>query len=230
MKESAEARRERRLFETARRNLQRALPKAVKEVAKKSGWRTSQGVLFREAEGWFFEIHAVPWIVETKTPASLNSKPMSLDPLFWKIVGLDENINQPLSFRAFGAFACRTPPLREADMPESDGEPEQIARALLEWANDQLNELRGGQSVDGFVDFIRFHPNQIERRSHLPALVTALLLQGRDEEALAICYEARNMSPFGGGFLFMQQAGETKSFLDLAIEWITNAHQSRSVN
>ncbi len=224
-KESAEARKQKKLFETARRNLQRALPKAVREVAKKSGWRTSQGVLFREAEGWFFEIHAMPWIAKTKTPASLKSKPMSLDPLFWKIVGLDENINQPLSFRAFGAFVCRTPPLREADTPEGAGDPEQIARALLVWANDQLNELRGRQSVDGFVDFIRFHPNQ-----SLPTLVTAMLLQGRDEEALAICSEARSASPFGGGFLFMQEAGGTKSFLDLAIEWITTASQSRLVN
>jgi hypothetical protein len=230
VKESPEARRQKKLFETARRNLQRALPKAVKAVAKKSGWRTSQGVLFREAEGWFFEIGAIPWIAEAKTPANLHSKPMSLDPLFWKIVGLDENINQPLSFRAFGAFVCRTPPLREADMPEGSGDPEQIARALLEWANEQLSELRGTQSVEGFVDFIRFHPNQIARESHLPALVTAMLLQGKDEEALAICSEARDASPFGGGFLFMGQNGRTKSFLDLAIEWITNSRRSHPVN
>lgn len=227
-KSSTAARRQKKLFETARRNLQRALPKAVREVAKKTDWRTAQGVLFRDAGGWFVEVAAIPWVIEARTPARLYSKPMSLDPLFWKIVGLDENINQPLSFRAFGAFTCRTPTLREADIPEEGGQAE-AARRLLHWADEQLDALRDTQSVDGFIEFIRTHPDQVERQSHLPALVTGLLLLGRDKEALDICTGARTRGGFGGGFLFMGSSG-TKSFLDLAVEWITNTGRSRAIN
>ena len=59
--------------------------------------------------------------------------------------------------------------------------------------------------------------------------VTGMLLQGRDEEALAICNKARTGAPFDGGFGSIGNDG-AKSFLDLAIEWITNSRRSRSVN
>jgi hypothetical protein len=228
-KEGVAARRQRKQFETTRRNLQRALPNAVKAVAKKSGWRTAQGVLFREVEGWFIEVHAVPWIAEAKTPAELHCKPMGLDPLFWSIVGLDENINQPLSFRAFGAFTCRTPAIRQIDIPEGGESAEHVAEELLRWADEQLQSLQNALSISAFVEFIRTHPHQIERQSHLAALVTGLLLQGKVEEALSICNETRSETPLAGGFLFAASDG-TKTFLDLAVEWITNARRTVNPN
>lgn len=233
-KKSAEIRRQQKQFEKERRTLQRALPKAIKMAAGKSGWRTAQGTLFREMDGWFFDAKAIPWITEAKTSAALRCKPMSLDPLFWQLVGMEENINTPLSFRSFGAFTCRTPALREIDIPEGDGSPEFIAKELVDWANEQLQLLRGTQTIDGFVDFIRTHPNYVERRAHLAVLVTGMLLQGRDEEALAICKDAKARA--GGSFLnenggFMFRRGdEMITFIDLAIEWITAKRDSRVIN
>jgi hypothetical protein len=225
-KQVAEARRQKRLFESGRHKLQRALPKAVRQVAKGSGWRVSQGMLFREHEGWFISVFAAPYITESRTPADLHCKPMALDPLFWKIVGLDENVDRPLSFRALGT-ACGTPALREADIPEHGGSPERMAEALLRWANAQLQALNGTLSLDAFIQFIREYPNERVRASHSATLITALLLQGDYEGALAVC-SADNV-PFGGGFIFMRPSG-SKSFIDLAIDWITNARHAHTVN
>lgn len=221
-KAAAEANRLKKLFALERRKFQRALPKAIKTAAKGSGWRTSQGVLFRESDGWFVEVHAIPWVVEPKTPAHLHCKPMALDPLFWKIVHLDENVEQPLSFRVFGAFTCRTPPLLETDIPEEGGSLQRTAQNLADWANSQLPALRKTQTINAFVEFLQTYPSIAD--SHLPALVTGLLLQGMDQEALALCKKTTGM----GGFLF--SGGEkTKSFVDLAIEWIIGAGPLRVV-
>ena len=222
-KAATEANRVRRHFELERRKFQRALPKAIKNAAKSSGWRTSQGVLFRECEGWFVEVHAIPWVAEPKTPAHLHCKPMALDPLFWKIVHLDENVQQPLSFRVFGAFTCRTPPLLEMDIPEEGGSPERTAHNLVVWATEQLPALGSTQTINAFVEFLQTYPSLAD--SHLPALVTGLLLQGMDQEALARCKKTTGI----GGFVFAG-GDKTKTFIDLAIEWIIGAGPLRVVD
>jgi hypothetical protein len=233
-KESAKARQERKIFERQRRALQSALPKATKAAASNSGWRTAQGTLFREMEGWFVEVRAIPWVAEAKTAAELRCKPMGLDPLFWQLVGMEENIETPLSFRAFGAFACRTPALRQTEIPEENSSPERIATRMVNWATEQFQFLKGTQTIDGFVEFIRTHPVQMERNSYFATLVTGFLLQGKDEEALAICNEAKVRSggiflSDNGGFIF-NRSGEMITFTDLAIKWIAEKQQSRAIN
>ena len=220
-KHAAEARRQKRLFEVERQKLQRNLPKAVRAAAKGSGWRSSQGTLFQDMEGWFIEVRAIPYVIEVRTPAHLHVKPMGLDALFWKICGMEENANLPLSFRAFGAFTCRTPAFREVDISE-EGSVDQMAGRLLGWASDQASALGGKLSLDDFVQFVRRHPAQVERQSYLPALVVGLLLQEKSEEALAILKNTKR----DGGFWFHTADG-MKTFADFATEWIEGARCSR---
>ena len=234
VKESAQDRRQRVQFEKERRSLQRALPKAIKAAARSSGWLTKQGTLFREADGWFIEVHAIPWIIEAKTPARMHCKPMGLDPIFWQLTGMDENNGQPLSFRAFGAFTCRTPTLREADIPEELGSAERIAENLLAWADEQFQSLRGTMTTDAFIEFIRKQPDQVERKRHLVPLILGLLFQGKDEEALAVAQEVKDRSDGGlisgdGGFVFNIN-GQFKSFTDLVIEQIGDKLRLRIVD
>ena len=233
-KQSADARRQQWLFEKERRELQRALPKAVRAAAKNSGWRTSQGVLFREFNGWFLQVWGTPWVIEAKTPARLHCKPMGLDPIFWGLTDLENNNNQPLSFRAFGAFTCRTPALREIETVEETGSSQHIAENLLDWANEQLQSLDGVLTLDAFVGFIRTHPDQLERLSYLAPLICGMLLQEKYEDALALCKEIKAQHGggifYGGGGFAFNINGKHSSFTDLAIEQISSRLKARLIH
>jgi len=234
IKQDAKLRLQQKLFEKERRNLQRALPKAVKAAAKGSSWRVARGTLFQERDGWFIQVHAFPWILEAKTPAELRFKPMGLDPLFWKILGMEANLDMPLSFRAFGAYTCRPPALRETDISEANGSPERVAANLLKWADEQFQSLNGSQTVSSFVEFIQTYPDHLNDGRYLTPLIVGMLLQGRDEEALSICREARvragdSFLNDASGFIF-SRAGEMITFTQLAMEWITDKQRSRTIN
>src|SRR5882762_4101669 len=93
----------------ARRALCQAVKMQLKQLSKGTGWRFSKYVLFREHGGWFISTRSAVWLSEPKTTADFQIKPMALDPLFWEIVGLQSNNEQPLSFRFLGAWTCSTP-------------------------------------------------------------------------------------------------------------------------
>src|SRR6185437_12455637 len=86
-----------------RRALDKALGLALRKQAKGTGWRVSQGVLFRALDGWFLSAPTAVWIGRRKTQAEVFCKPMALDPIFWEIVETESNANMPLSFRHQGA-------------------------------------------------------------------------------------------------------------------------------
>lgn len=94
--------------------------------------------------------------------------------------------------------------------------------------------MNNARTVDAFIESIRTHPDQIERQEYLTPLVTGLLLQGRDEDALAICKSAKirardNFLNDPSGFIFNRN-GEMITFTDLAIEWIVEKRLPEVIN
>jgi hypothetical protein len=149
------------------------------------------------------------------------------------LVRREENARLPLSFRALGAYTCRTPAVRETEIPEG-GAAQHIAERLVDWADEQLRTLNNARTVDAFIESIRTHPDQIERQEYLTPLVTGLLLQGRDEDALAICKSAKIRARDSflndpSGFIFNRN-GEMITFTDLAIEWIVEKRLPEVIN
>jgi hypothetical protein len=119
---------------------------------------------------------------------------MELDPLFWQLVELPDNNRLPLSFRAIGAWACRTHPVAEAHLPVVALGPEHVAKQIVEWADEQLERNRGSWSLEEFID-------REGRRSHpyFAALATALLIAGRFDEAASLALQEQALGR-GGGF------------------------------
>ncbi|HEY5072634.1 MAG TPA: hypothetical protein VII63_11460 [Caulobacteraceae bacterium] len=74
-----------------RRMLDKSVAMQIKGFARDTGWRVSQGWLFREQDGWFFEVWTIVARNSPHTIAKFISKPMEIDPIFWDIVGLPEN-------------------------------------------------------------------------------------------------------------------------------------------
>lgn len=193
-----------------RTQFRRDVAKAVRTVSKKSGWRAIQGCLFREFDDWFVSASPVVALNAASTRGVIRAKPMSIDPLFWEIVDLPENKQQPLSFRLNGAFTCREPTFREAAIEEAEN-PDAVAARLLELANASLKDLERF-SIDQFIDLCR--AGGADADSYLSAMVPALIALGRHDQSLEACRAARERGS-GGGFFF-----PGGSFCDLAIRWI----------
>ena len=203
-----------RVQESARYAYRRALEKAVRAASKGSGWRSVEGCLFREQAGWFVSVCPSVYIYEKSTKASVSAKPMTIDAIFWDIVGLPENNDAPLSFRFNGAWTCRPPHIDEVSIEEHE-DVEVVAGRLLEVANEHLANVVGRWSVEEFLHLCR--TSGATDDSYLPCVVSTLVVLGREQEALDICRSAKERGMNGG---FHAPAG---SFTDMATDWISTS-------
>jgi len=199
-----------RAEELARHAYRRALAKAVRGVSKGSGWRSVQGSLFREHGGWFVSVSPNVYIYERRTVAHVAAKPMSVDPIFWDLVGLPENRDQSLSFRLFGAWTCQPPPFAEIGIPESD-DVCLVADQILRTADEQLDSV-SSRSVEDFLKTCR--ESAPDEYSYLACQVCALIALRREPEALELCEAAKGAGSQGG---FLAPVG---SFPEMAERWI----------
>jgi hypothetical protein len=201
-----------RTEESARHAYRRALWKAVRSASKGSEWRSIEGCLFREQDGWFVSVCPSVYIYEKSTKASVSVKPMSIDPIFWEIVGLSENNDAPLSFRLNGAWACRPPAFDEVSIEEHEL-VEVAAARFLEAANERLAHVIGHLSAEDFLQICRTSGAQED--SYLPCIVSTLIALGREHEALDACKLAKARGGSGG---FLAPEG---TFTDMATRWIS---------
>jgi len=181
---------------------------ALKAVARTAGWKFANGGIFRQHGDWFVSV--LPRLLWGRGIASmLFAKPMAIDPLFWRVVGLPENERLPLSFRANGAWVLR-PPFSEANIALDEADPERLANDFVRWAGEQLPAVASRtpatllSEIEGLGD----------RRLHFAALEICLRLMLDDwGGALALC-EGRGPNDYGGF------GSGTTTFFDWAREWI----------
>ena len=194
----------------ARYAYRRELPKAIRKASKATGWRSVQGCLYREINGWFVDASPSVNLLRKETRLLMCAKPMEIDPVFWKIVGLRENLSQPLSFRLIGRWTCRPPYFRKADVAESD-DLDNVAASFVSLADELL------PAVDDFTieDFLQLcHAGVSRPENFLACTVTALIIMGNKENARELCKQAKEGRAVGG---FMSGR---KSFPQMAIEWL----------
>lgn len=201
-----------RAEESARHAYRRALEKAVRSESKGTGWRSIEGCLFREEDGWFVSVCPSVYIFEKSTRAVISAKPISIDPIFWDIVGLPENNDAPLSFRLNGAWTCQPPRYDEVSVEEHE-DVAVVAARLLEVADERLSHVVGRLSVEDFLQLCR--TNGSTEDSYLPCVITTLIALGREHEALDACRSAKAHGDSGG---FLAPEG---SFTEMAETWIS---------
>jgi hypothetical protein len=188
---------------------------ALKAEAKAADWRCADGEIFRQHGDWF--VNVMPYLLWGRGATTrLFAKPMAIDPLFWRIVGLPDNERLPLSFRANGAWVLR-PPFVEAHISLAQTDPARLAADVVAWSTMQLTEIESF-SVDTLLsDLERLGA----RRQNFAALEICLhLLRDDYERAFTVC---RDSSPSdSGGFI-----SGTQTFLDQARDWIVNARRAK---
>jgi|SRR6185437_16958726 hypothetical protein len=180
----------------------------LKFQAKGSGWKLAYGSLFRAEKDWFVDV--LPWLLwQRGVRLMLHIKPMAIDPIFWRIVGMQENERLPLSFRASGAWVLR-PPYREASIALDQTDPGALAAAAIAWATDQLASAKAASLTALLTEIEALG----DRRKFFVAFEICLRLLMDDwDGAFALC---RNRGPLEDGG-FWSDAG---TFLDQARNWI----------
>jgi hypothetical protein len=180
----------------ARHAYRRALDKALRPASRNTGWRCARGSLFQEKSEWFISAFAGVTIFWRETRAHLWVKPMGVDPIFWDIVGAPENHAAPLSFRALGAWTCRSPAFAESTIDEGEWGAVGVAERVVSWASSVAETLGGAYSIDDYLKFLAADPRA--STYYLPVLVSTLLLAGRSDEAEALCADAQQRGEIGG--------------------------------
>lgn len=193
----------------------KAFDLALKAGAKADGWRYANGGLFRQHGDWFVSVRAFP-LWERGAGVTIDVKPMAIDPLFWSIVGLSENERLPLSFRANGAWVLRSPG-RQDHVGLRETDPEQLARAVLDWSAERLSRVAASSVESMLADLEGLGPI----RANFAALEICLhLLNDDTDRALALC---RDRGPFEcGGF-----TTGSRTFFDQARDWIVDLRRGR---
>jgi hypothetical protein len=196
-----------------RRALNKAVEAELKKLAKGSGWRVCQGVLFREFKGWFISASPAVWLNKRKSTVRLNCKPMTLDPVFWEIVETESNVSMPLSFRYFGAWTCNTPGIVEHELREEGAAA--IAIEAITWLDAQLVQFESW-SLDSFLQRLR---QQSQGDSYFATVVTTLFLTGDFDTGATLCTDAIQRGA-SGGFSIISPSGPSRHFPQLALAWL----------
>jgi hypothetical protein len=163
-------------------------------------------------------------ILDASIVTSFCAKPMSLDPLFWRICSLSENTQQPLSFRHFGVWTCDVPPLAALESTSTLAEVDAIARQTLSWSDAQLSGFGSGPSIEKFIEILRDHLDRSARGTYLDTLLTTLILVGNDEAVRQLCDEAKAR---GWRSRFFDPEG---SYSDRVVRWLDNEASQRVVH
>jgi hypothetical protein len=189
----------------------------VKAHGKASGWRYARADLFKREGDWFVSnMSSLAW--ERGALSRLTVTPMALDPLFWDIVGLPENHDLPLSFRATGAWVLR-PASREELVGASESSVVALAHQTVEWSDTQI--AASDWSIDAMIADLG---SDRELRSQRRALAICLhLLKGDLDKAQDLCRQAGDQSSLaadGGGFGANHADGTHSTFIRQALDWI----------
>lgn len=81
---------------------------SLRQAVKGTKWRQARGVVFRQIDSWFVVGHDRPVSANLDDGRTIEimAKPMTLDPMLWRTMGLSENESQPLGFRYWARLSA----------------------------------------------------------------------------------------------------------------------------
>lgn len=197
----------------------------LKQSAKAHKWKFSRGDIFKATDLLFFSIGILGRANLRHLSYSLSYKLLAFDDLFWTIVKLEENVKQPLSFRASGAWTAPMTTVAEGKLPIADWNVDNLQMAVNEIISRcQLDVEQLSQEIQGLDDNLRVlerlyirhkadYPNT-NKTLWIERLLTSILKnEYRDSKKIV---RDRIESDDRGGFL-----SGSKSFYQLADEYLT---------
>lgn len=199
---------------------EKAFQAALKSKAKKTGWRFAQRTIFKQEGEWF--LSNMPCLAyKHGVITRWTCKPMSIDPLFWEIVGLEENNKQPLSFRDQGAWILRPQCIQEY-ISRDESDPERLAEAVIRWSEEWRETQLPNRSLSSMLSELG-NPYQLKGMDRSIAICLSILTENF-EQAERLCRDevpdASALSKDSGGFVALGVGGRSRTFFDQAREWL----------
>ena len=207
--------------------LNKLLNAVLRHSAKAHKWKCSRGFVFKATELLFFAIIILGQVKRRHLSYSLSYKFLAFDDLFWKIVKLEENLKQPLSFRATGVWTAPMTTISESELPIADWEENNLHTRVNEIITRCEREVGMiSKDIHGLDDNLRVierlhsrlkdkYPNSVTNIWRERLLTSILKKEYGDSEKII---RDRMNSHDVGGF----QLGK-KSFYELAGEHIQSA-------
>jgi len=198
---------------------------ALKRGARGAGWSFSGEQLFRRDADWFVRVLSAP-LPERDARMRITVKPMALDPLFWSIVGLDDNNRLPLSFRAKGAWVLY-PPWTEERLGTDESDADLLAALVLDRSRQRSSEIIAATSLESMLRDLPASPDLVGQNLALAVCLT--ILRGDLEGAMDMCRtnEADAASRYHRGGFVTPDGTSVKTFTDQAIEWIDRQRRDK---
>lgn len=149
--------------------------RCLKAAVRGTGWRINQTAAFRQIGQLFVVGFLNSWRNADKVAMSLEAKPMAVDPLFWTIVDLEANGQEPLSFRVWGAFVCDSIPVAERNFTAPLPPPADVASMLVTWLDEQAKEFASQYSASPFSTFVESSENYRKGGAYSMTLICSLV-------------------------------------------------------
>jgi len=214
--------------------LNKLLNAALKQSAQGRGWKCSRGLLFKATDLLFFSMIILGQVKQRHLSYSLSYKLLAFDDLFWKIVKLEENRNQPLSFRAHGAWTAPMTTISDGELSVADWNAANLQVGVHEFiTRGELDAERVTKEIEGLDDNLRVIERfYVHLKDKYPSAVTNIwrerlftsILKEEYRDSERIVRERLN-SKDSGGF----QVGN-KSFYDLASEHLQSVIVTKTHN
>ena len=189
------------------KNIEQNMKIALKSASKNLKWKYKDSVIFKVQEGLFFECMISYNRLSKDFSARLAFKPVALDNLFWEVFDMPENMDQPLSFRTFGAFTV-TPFKVQEWKEEVIGSLEQMCRLIIEKCQNCISTiLLDVKDISTYVDYLTksFNEYKIKHTESILninlELILSNILLGNIKNALSLITERL-------------QSGDTGKFVD----------------
>ena len=201
-----------------RRKLKRDALRTIYAELKRNGWKKIQNVFFQKFGNWFWTLTVNTYLNDEKTTLSLDVKPIEIDSLLWEILGIPENQNEPLSFRAKGAFTCSSLPVASLTIDDANMSADSIGQKTNLWLSENFEKYCDSVSGASFSSQVKNHQNQIDRGSYAITLVISLILESKLEQAMEYSekYERGELESV------FDLRSDGKSFHYHAMQWLKN--------
>lgn len=206
--------------------LNKVFNKNIKNIGKMHGWKSKGGFLFAKKNLLFFSLILLPQAKNNTIHYCLDYKYFEFDEVFWNIVNMPENKNQPLSFHAAGAFSAPTMRIKDEIIRIEDWTGENIeekVKYIISEMDKYSSEIASNiRTVDENLLFIETLYDEIKDKypktgkTTFIEMVITCLLKNDLENALEIVNN-RIAQKDSGGFII-----EGETFYSLAKQYIEN--------
>ena len=207
------------------RELEQQIVDGIRERLKGSGWKKKHSSFFRKVDDKFLCASAYPYFeFKNSIPSMMlrvryEGKPMGIDPIYWDISQMPDNKNEPLSFRAWGAFKADPAYFH---LGTTIGKPAKtidcVINTFINWMEEETERASSAMEIKSFSEiYMDLEPGADTHENHAATLICALILEGQNDQALAI---ARKMAPTSFRNLYLEDPNDRVNFYELTILYL----------